>query len=178
MTNGYMNRQALEMIRPYLDAANVDLKSFRNEFYRKICSATLEPVLESIRLMKQMGVWVEITTLIVPRENDSERELRDIAEFIAGIDKNMPWHVSKFHPDYMFTDYLTTSENTLKKALDIGKKAGLNYVYAGNVYGWGNDTYCHNCNKILIKRKIFSVLENHVQESKCEHCAAVIPGKY
>ncbi|MFH1441462.1 MAG: AmmeMemoRadiSam system radical SAM enzyme [Candidatus Omnitrophota bacterium] len=178
VTNGYMTKQALEMIGPYLDAANVDLKSFRYEFYRKICSAALEPVLESIRLMKEMGIWVEITTLIVPGENDSEQELRDIAEFIAGIDKNMPWHVSKFNPEYIFIDYITTPEKTLKKAFSIGKDAGLNYIYAGNVYSWGNDTYCHNCDKILIKRKFFSVLENHLKEGKCEYCAAVIPGKF
>ncbi|MFH0791110.1 MAG: AmmeMemoRadiSam system radical SAM enzyme [Candidatus Omnitrophota bacterium] len=176
VTNGYMTRQALEAIRPFLDAANVDLKFFKDSSYKKICSGTLEPVLNSIRLMKEMGIWVEITTLVVTGENDSSEELRAIAEFISGVDKNIPWHVSRFHPDYKFTNYAATSEQALKKAQDIGKAAGLNYVYAGNVIGFGNDTYCQNCNKILVKREIFDVLENHIKAGKCGYCNSVIPG--
>jgi len=178
VTNGYMSKEALEMIKPYLDAANVDLKFFRDESYRKICKGSLQPVLDSIKLMHEMGIWVEVTTLVVPGENDSSEELTNTANFIASIDKNMPWHVSRFHPDYKFTDHEATPESTLKRAEDIGRKCGLNYVYVGNVYGWGNDTYCHSCKKLLIRREIFSILENHIKHGKCPFCQAAIPGVF
>lgn len=178
VTNGFMTKECLETIKPYLDAANVDLKFFRDESYKKICAGRLEPVLDSIRLMHKLGIWVEVTTLIVPGENDSQEELAGIAEFIASIDKNMPWHVSRFHPDYKFTDHQATPVATLKKAEDIGRKAGLNYIYVGNVIGFGNDTYCHNCKKLLIRREVFSVLENNIKQGKCAHCNTVIPGVF
>jgi pyruvate formate lyase activating enzyme len=176
VTNGYMTKEALEMIKPYLDAANVDLKFFKDSSYRKICKASLEPVLNSIKIMHELGIWVEITTLVVPGENDSEEELTDIAQFIASVDKNMPWHVSRFHPDYQFSDHRPTPEATLKKTQDIGKKCGLNYIYVGNVIGFGNDTHCHNCKKLLVKREIFSVLEYNIKEGKCRYCNVMIPG--
>lgn len=178
VTNGYMTKECLEMIKPYLDAANVDLKFFKEGSYRKVCAGSLEPVLNSIRLMRQMGIWVEVTTLVVPGENDTEEELRGIAQFLSGVDKNMPWHVSRFHPDYKFTDHNATPEATLKKAQEIGYKSGLNYIYVGNVYGWGNDTHCHNCKKLLIKREIFSVLENNIKQGKCAYCNAAVPGVF
>jgi len=133
VTNGYMSKEALETINPYLDAANIDLKSFREEFYIKNCKARLQPVLDSIKLAKELGIWIEITTLIIPGQNDSESELSDIAGFIAGIGKDIPWHISRFHPDYQFLDQKPTPIETLKKAEDLGKKAGLRYVYLGNV---------------------------------------------
>jgi len=176
VTNGFMTKDCLEMIRPYLDAANVDLKFFKDSSYKKICSGKLQPVLDSIKLMHELGIWVEITTLVIPQENDSEEELKDIAYFIASINKNIPWHVSRFHPDYKFTDYTYTPEETLKKAQEIGYQAGLNYIYIGNVLGFGNDTYCHQCKKLLIKREYFSVLENKIKEGKCPYCQTVIPG--
>jgi pyruvate formate lyase activating enzyme len=176
VTNGYMTGECIQMIRPYLDAANVDLKFFKEEAYRKICSGSLKPVLDSIALMHQLGIWVEITTLVVPGENDSKEELTAIAGFIAKLDKNIPWHVSKFHPDYKFTDHKSTPEPTLNMACDIGYAAGLRYIYVGNVIGFGNDTHCHNCKKLLVKREIFSVLENNIKEGKCPYCNAVIPG--
>ena len=176
VTNGFMTKECLEMIRPYLDAANVDLKFFKESSYKKICAGSLEPVLNSIRLMHKLGIWVEVTTLIVPDENDSEEELSGIAEFIASVDKNMPWHISRFHPDYKFTDHGPTPEAVLKKAQTIGKRAGLTYIYVGNVYGWGNDTYCHNCQKLLVRREVFSVLEYNIKEGKCLYCHTVIPG--
>jgi pyruvate formate lyase activating enzyme len=178
VTNGFMTKECLEMIRPYLDAANVDLKFFREESYKKICAGSLEPVLNSIRLMREFGIWVEITTLIVPGENDSQEELSDIAKFIAGVDKFIPWHVSRFHPDYKFTDRNATPIDTLKKAEELGKKCGLKYVYAGNVSGSGNDTHCHNCHKLLIKREIFSILEYNIKKGKCPFCNTAIPGVF
>ncbi len=178
VTNGYMSEEALEYLKPYLNAANVDLKFFQDSSYRKICKGRLEPVLNSIRLMHKLNIWIEITTLVVPGENDSSEERRDIAQFIANVDKNIPGHISRFHPDYKFTSHLPTPETTLKKAQEIGYKAGLNYIYAGNVGGWGNDTFCPNCKKLLIKREIFSVLEYNIKQGKCVFCNAVIPGLF
>lgn len=178
VTNGYMTKQALEMIRPFLDAANVDLKFFRDESYRRVCGARLEPVLETIRLMRAMGIWVEVTTLIVPRENDSDEELTSIAKFLAGIDKDMPWHVSRFHPDYKFMDRNATAESVVKKSCGIGEDAGLRYVYAGNVGGWGSDTRCHSCGNVVIKREGFSVLEYNMKESACASCGAILQGVF
>ncbi|MDD4980200.1 MAG: AmmeMemoRadiSam system radical SAM enzyme [Candidatus Omnitrophica bacterium] len=178
ITNGYMSAECLEMIRPYLDAANVDLKFFKDSSYRKVCAASLAPVLDSIVLMHKLGIWLEITTLIVPQENDSEEELSGIAGFIAGIDKNIPWHVSRFHPDYKLTHRHPTPEATLEKAQAIGRKAGLKFIYAGNVYGWGNDTHCPNCKELIIKRETFSVLEYNIRQGKCVYCNTVIPGLF
>ena len=178
VTNGYMTEDALTMIKSYLDAANVDLKFFKDSSYQKICKGSLEPVLNSIRVMRKLNIWVEITTLVIPGENDSREELTDIAQFIAGVDTNIPWHVSRFHPDYKFTNYKPTPEATLKKAQEIGYKSGLNYIYIGNVIGFGNDTHCHNCKKLLVKREVFSVLENNITQGKCVYCNAVIPGVF
>lgn len=178
VTNGYMSKECLETIKPYLDAANVDLKFFKDSSYKKNCGASLGPVLDSIRLMRDLGIWVEITTLVVPGENDSEEELTGIAEFIASVDKNIPWHISRFHPDYNFADRKPTPEVTLRKAEKIGFATGLNFVYAGNVWGWGNDTYCPACKKLLIKREMFSVLEYNIKESRCIFCDTVISGVF
>ncbi|MEW6102029.1 MAG: AmmeMemoRadiSam system radical SAM enzyme [Candidatus Omnitrophota bacterium] len=177
VTNGYMTKECLEMIQPYLDAANVDLKFFKESSYKKICAGSLEPVLNSIRTMHELGIWVEVTTLIVPEENDSEEELGHIAEFIASADKNIPWHISRFHPDYKFTTQAATPVETLKRAEESGRKAGLKFIYIGNIYGFGNDTYCPACKKLLIKREVFSVLENNIKEGKCVFCNAIIPGR-
>ena len=133
VTNGYMTKEALEVIGPYLDAANVDLKFFDDEKYRRICGARLKPVTESIALMRKMDIWVEVTTLLVPGENDSVGQLKGIASFIAGVGKEIPWHISRFHPDYKMNDLEATALSTLKDAYKIGKDAGLRYVYIGNV---------------------------------------------
>lgn len=175
VTNGYMSRDALDAISPYLDAANVDLKSFRDGFYKRICKAHISPVLDSIRYMKKLGIWVEVTTLIVPGENDSEEELKDIARFIAGVDENIPWHISRFHPDYEFTQYSSTPLEVLRRAENVGKSAGLRYIYLGNVAQETN-TYCYNCGSPLVKRMYFSVLENNIRRGKCLYCGADIAG--
>ncbi len=133
VTNGFMTREALETISPYLDAANVDLKSFSDSFYRKQCKGRLEPVLETIRLMKRLGIWVEVTTLVIPAENDSEAELRQIADFLASVSREIPWHISRFHPDYKMTDHDATPRDTLSLAAELGSSAGLTSVYIGNV---------------------------------------------
>ena len=175
VTNGYMSREAIDAIEPYLDAANVDLKSFREEFYVKNCKGHLQPVLDSIRLMKKLGIWVEVTTLIVPGENDSESELAKIAAFIAEVGKDIPWHISRFHPDYKFINHKPTSLETLKKASFLGKEAGLRYVYLGNVledYG----TCCWQCGKLIIQRSCFDIAENNIKNGKCVFCNTAIDG--
>ncbi|KPK98230.1 MAG: radical SAM protein [Omnitrophica WOR_2 bacterium SM23_72] len=176
VTNGFMTRECLLMIKPYLDAANVDLKFFKEVSYKNNCHGSLEPVLNAIRLMHELGIWVEVTTLVVPGENDSDGELKDIAQFIAGVDKNIPWHVSRFHPDYHFTERSPTPEATLKKAKKLGQEAGLAFIYAGNVYGWGSDTLCPACKKLLIRREGFYVLEDHIQDGQCIFCRSAIAG--
>ncbi len=178
ITNGYMTPEALKTIRPYLDTCNVDLKSFREDFYKKICHARLEPVLQSIRLMKELGLWVEVTTLVIPDENDSDEELAQIAGFIAGIDPGIPWHISRFYPAYRFTG-LETPLETLERAYDIGKKGGLEFVYIGNVPGGGSEnTICPHCQETLIRRQGFFVQENRIRDSRCPACGTKIAGVF
>ncbi|MDD3087709.1 MAG: AmmeMemoRadiSam system radical SAM enzyme [Candidatus Omnitrophica bacterium] len=178
VTNGYMSQDCLKEISPYLDAANVDLKFFQDSSYEKYCSASLSPVLETIKLMKELGVWVEITTLVIPGVNDSKDELKALAGFISGLDRNIPWHVSRFHPAYKLNEYPSTPEEILREARGIGTEAGLNFVYAGNVYGWGSDTLCPSCAKPLIKRDGFKIKEYNVKVGKCPYCQSVIPGAF
>ena len=178
VTNGFMTPEALEFIKPYLDACNVDLKSFREEFYSKMCQAHLEPVLDSIRLMKKLNIWVEVTTLVVPGENDSEEELAGIARFISGVDSDIPWHISRFHPDYKYTDSNATPLDTLRKAYSIGKKEGLRYIYIGNVWGESEDTVCPHCSRVLISRHGFYVSEYKLKDSSCPFCGGRIAGVF
>ena len=178
VTNGYMSKEAIQMIKPYLDAANVDLKYFQDESYRKVCSGSLQPVLDSIKSMKESGIWVEVTTLIVTGSNDSPEELQAIAGFLAGVDKEMPWHISRFFPNYKLTNLEPTPEETMELAADIGARAGLKYVYLGNVYGQGSDTVCPKCKKAVVKREGFDVLENNIIRGKCSFCDTAIPGKF
>jgi pyruvate formate lyase activating enzyme len=176
VTNGYVTEEALEEAKGWLHAANVDLKSFSEDFYRRFCGASLQPVLDTIRRMWEAGIWVEVTTLVIPGRNDSEAELCWIAEFLAGISPDIPWHVSRFVPAYKVWDIPPTPVNTLRKAREIGLSAGLHFVYMGNVPGEGEDTFCPSCGKVLIKRYGFYVLKKDLQEGHCPHCGAAIPG--
>jgi pyruvate formate lyase activating enzyme len=178
VTNGYMTSDALKMIRPYLDAANVDLKFFRDQSYKNVCSASLQPVLDSIKTMRSMDIWVEVTTLVVPGLNDSKEELGDIARFIAGVDANIPWHISRYHPDYKFNKEPPTPETTLVMAAQVGRDAGLNFVYVGNAAGVSDDTYCPMCKKLLIRRKGFDVYDYNIEDGKCASCATVVAGLF
>lgn len=175
VTNGYMTKECLQAIHPFLDACNVDLKSFRNNYYKKNCKSKMEPVLDSIRTMKELGLWIEITTLVIPGQNDSLDEFNDIANFIKELDENIPWHVSRFHPDHLFTGYESTPIETLKTAKQIGKQNGLKYIYIGNVIG-DTQVHCHSCNNLLIKRTVYNVVENNIKGGKCLSCGAKIPG--
>ncbi|MEM4397939.1 MAG: AmmeMemoRadiSam system radical SAM enzyme [Candidatus Woesearchaeota archaeon] len=179
VSNGYINKEPIDKIQPYLDAINIDLKSFSDEFYKKICGAKLQPVLDSIKYYHEKNIWVEITTLIIPEENDTDEELTKIAEFIASVDKNIPWHISRFHPDYLMTEKSFTSSTTLERAYKIGKKAGLKYIYIGNIPGnTYENTYCPKCKKLLIKRYGFQILENKIKNNKCFYCDEKISGYF
>jgi pyruvate formate lyase activating enzyme len=179
VTNGYITSEALKKISPYLDAANIDLKSFKDNFYRKRCGARLKPVLDSIRLYKSLGIWIEITTLIIPTLNDSEEELRKIAEFISEVGEDTPWHISQFYPTYKLITLPRTPVATLRKSRKIGLEAGLKYVYEGNVPGEnGENTYCPNCEKLLIHRFGYQIRENKIKNSTCTYCGAKIDGLY
>jgi pyruvate formate lyase activating enzyme len=176
VTNGFMTSKPLEKIAPYLDAANVDLKYFSEEKYAEHCKAGLKPVLDTIKRMWELDIWVEATTLVIPGQNDSVPELEGIAGFLAGVSLELPWHLSMFHPDYKYTDVSSTPVTKLRQAYNIGKAAGLKYVYLGNVIEEEN-TYCRNCGEPLIKRLGMEVLENKLIKNKCPKCGTVLPGK-
>jgi pyruvate formate lyase activating enzyme len=178
VSNGYMSGEAISLLKPYLDAANIDLKFFKDSSYQRICSARLRPVLDSISRLNDAGIWVEITTLVIPGENDSPEELSGIAGFISGVNKDIPWHVSRFHADYKFDAYQDTPEHTLKLACDLGNAAGLRYIYAGNVSFWGQDTLCPACKKVLIKREGFRVSKIHIAKNRCIFCQADLAGVF
>lgn len=177
VSNGFITPEALETISPYLDAINIDLKSFSEGFYINVCKGKLAPVLASIRLAKKLDIWLEVTTLIIPGQNDSEQELSSIAEFIAGVGKDIPWHISRFHPDYKFLTQASTSKQVLEKAKKIGESAGLRYVYPGNILE-GFDTHCYSCSNVLLKRAYFDLTENNITNGKCSFCGAVVDGVY
>ncbi len=178
VTNGYITPEALAHIRPYLDAANIDLKGFSEKFYQEVVHAMLHEVLDSIVEYKRQGVWVELTTLIIPGWNDADDELQGIARFIAekaGVET--PWHVTQFYPTYKLTDRPATPVSTLRRARQIGLAAGLRYVYEGNVPGEGGEnTWCPSCGNLLIQRFGFSIGENRIREGKCPGCGVVVDG--
>ena len=176
VTNGFMSEEMIHMIHPYLDAANIDLKSFNDDFYQKICKARLAPVLKNIELMNRLKIWVEVTTLVVPGQNDSDEEFRQIASFLAGIDRTIPWHISRFYPQYKMDHMDSTPMTILNRAYEIGKEAGLRYVYLGNVPGKGNNTYCYQCNNLLIERQGFLIGKYRVKEGRCPDCKSSIDG--
>jgi pyruvate formate lyase activating enzyme len=178
VTNGYMSPEALEMAAPFMDAANVDLKAFRDDFYREQCGARLEPVLKTLRGMKAAGIWVEVTTLLIPGLNDDPTELQQLAGFIADdLGPDTPWHVSRFHPTYKLTDRPSTPVDTILKARQIGIDAGLHYVYCGNIPGrGGEDTVCWSCGEPLIQRRGFSIQRNLVAAGACPDCRTAVAG--
>jgi pyruvate formate lyase activating enzyme len=176
VTNGYMTSQMLEAFSPYLDAANVDLKAFRKRTYNCYVGAGLLPVLDSMRTMKQLGIWLEVTTLVIPGLNDDPAELRDIADFLVQeLGPATPWHISRFFPTYKMTDRPATPVETLRRAQEIGREVGLHHVYLGNVPGESNTT-CYGCGRLLIRRRGYWVAENHVRDGRCPTCQAPVAG--
>lgn len=178
VTNGYISKEALATIAPLLDAANIDLKGFSEEFYRDVIHARLSEVLDSIIEYRKQGIWLEITTLIIPGLNDSEAELQGIASFIvANLGIDTPWHVSQFYPTYRLTDHPRTPLATLRKARDIGRAAGLRYVYEGNIPGSGGEnTCCPSCASIIIKRNGYAIESARIRDGACPECGAFIAG--
>lgn len=178
ISNGNGTPEVLEFIRPYVDLYKIDLKSFDDRNYRSL-GGILQNVLDTIKLTFEMGFWVEIVTLVIPGFNDSDDELTRIAEFIAGVSVDMPWHVTAFHPDYKMTDPPRTPVETLLRAYDIGNRAGLKYVYPGNVHGGvgsKESTHCPSCKQMLIRRRGFVVEENRMKGGACSFCDTPIPG--
>lgn len=175
VTNGYIEKEPLKQIAPFLDAANIDLKAMSEEFYKNICGAHLQPVLDAITLYHELGIWIEITTLIIPGYNSDEDTLSKIASFIANIDKNIPWHVTGFSPTYKLTDAVATTVSSLEKAEEIGKKEGLHYIYQGN-RGVGEDTFCYKCGMKLITRTGFFNSKILSKNGKCPTCGTSIAG--
>jgi len=178
VSNGFMTPLAVETIAPYLDAINVDLKAFRDETYRRVMKARLEPVLTCLRALVAAGIWVEVTTLVVPGMNDSPQELRDIANFIAGeLGPHVPWHVSRFHADYKVTNMQSTPIVTLETACRMGRDAGLKYVYCGNVPGEADEnTYCPSCGVKLVERLGFRASNVRIDDGCCRDCGERIEG--
>lgn len=177
VSNGFMTEQSAKALAEFVDADNVDLKSFRDDFYRKICKARLQPVLDTIERLKKLGVWVEVTTLVIPGLNDSEEELTQIAHFVKDLGVDIPWHVSAFYPTYQMLDRPRTPAATLLKARDLGLKAGLRYVYTGNIPGQGGEgTSCYQCGELLIDRVGYTIRGFILQDGKCPKCQAEIDG--
>lgn len=177
VSNGYSSPEATRKIAPFLDANNIDLKAFTDKFYKEVCGARLQPVLDTILLMKELGVWVEVTTLLIPGWNDSDQELRDIAAFIKSVDPEIPWHVTRFYPTYKMTDRDGTPTETVERAREIGLSAGLKYVYTGNLPGLeGENTFCPECGKKLISRTGFQASISEMEGNKCTACETEIAG--
>jgi len=179
VSNGFMSEKTTRKLAPVLDAINIDIKAFSEDFYHSICGARLQPVLDTVRLMHELGVWVEVTTLIIPDLNDSDGELQAIADFIVAIDPSMPWHVTAFYPTYKLTDRPPTPAKTLEKARKIGLSAGLKYVYEGNIPGAGGEnTMCPSCQALLVQRFGFRIQENRLVHGRCSQCGEGLAGRW
>lgn len=177
VSNGYGSKEVYNLIGGFLDAINIDLKSFNPKFYQRICHSNLEPVLDNIKRLYKMGVWIEITTLVVPGQNDSADELKKIAGFISSVSPDIPWHISRFFPQYKMEELYPTPVETLIDAYNIGISAGLKYVYIGNAAEIGKEsTTCPKCGKVVIKRFGYDVLKMHIVGSRCGHCGFKIKG--
>lgn len=181
VTNGFIALEPLREIAPYLSAANIDLKSLRDSYYKKLCGARLEPVLDAIREYKKQGVWIELTTLLIPGLNDEESELRDISRFIkTDLGEDVPWHISRFFPAYKMGHWQETPIRSLLEARAIGREEGLRYVYLGNVpqEEGAENTVCPGCGTVIIRRWAFTVMENRLQAGRCPECGQFVAGRW
>lgn len=177
-SNGYESARTVEAMKGVIDAVNIDLKSFRPEFYTKLCKAKVENVMATIRRIYEAGIWIEVTTLIIPGENDSDDELNAIAQFIASVSVDIPWHVTQFYPMYKMLDKPSTPESTIERAYNIGRRNGLKFVYGCTDEQYS--TYCPKCGVMLIARvgDVFGakIIEENFADGKCRKCGEVIPG--
>jgi pyruvate formate lyase activating enzyme len=179
VSNGYQTIEAIDFAKDWLDGINVDLKAFSEDYYKRLCKAHLQPVLDTLKyIAKETKIWLEITTLLIPGENDSEDELKKLAEFIVNeVGADVPWHISRFHPQYKYTDSAPTPAKSLELAEEIGKEAGLHYVYLGNVPGSKSEsTFCYKCGRALIERIGYQILANHIKNSCCPDCGTKVAG--
>ncbi|MBN1952526.1 MAG: AmmeMemoRadiSam system radical SAM enzyme [Bacteroidales bacterium] len=178
VSNGYINEEPLRKLAPHLDAANIDLKSFSDDIYLRLSGGKLQPVLNTLKILKEEGVWLEITNLIVPSWTDNPDMIKRMCDWLAANGfRDTPLHFSRFHPAYKLTQLPETSLSTLIKARDIAKKAGLHYCYVGNVPGKGfEDTMCPSCGKKVVGRKGFTIEEYHLEKGSCEFCGEKISG--
>ncbi|MBV5321783.1 MAG: AmmeMemoRadiSam system radical SAM enzyme, partial [Sulfuricurvum sp.] len=180
VTSGYETHKSIDTIAPYLDGMNIDIKSYSQSFYKDICGASFKPMLDTIEYAHSKGIWIETTTLLIPGLNDSEEEIRSIAEFQASVDPSMPWHISAFHPMYKMTNIPRTPASTLRRAYEIGKEAGLKYVYVGNIDDVSREsTYCPSCHKMVIERQghIGQYVTNRLENlNTCPYCGTSIEG--
>lgn len=180
VTNGFINQEPLKELYKYIDAANIDLKGFTEEFYKNVCSAQLKPVLEAIKTMKKMNVWIEITNLIIPTLNDDMNKIKEMCEWIVkNLGNDVPLHFSRFFPYYKLMHLPPTPIETLTKAYDIAVKTGIKYVYVGNIItDKYENTHCPKCKKLLIERTAFFVKQNNIENNKCKFCKEKIAGVF
>lgn len=181
VTAGYITAEAREAFYPHMDAANVDLKAFTEDFYQRLCFAELQPVLETlVYLKRETDVWLEVTTLLIPDENDSEDELQRASEWFAeNLGPDVPWHFSAFHPDFKFMDHSPTPPETLTRARDIARSKGIRYVFTGNVHDTeGSSTWCPGCGRCVIRRDWYQLGEYHIRDGACAFCSAKIAGRF
>lgn len=180
VTSGYETKKAIDLLAPYVNGMNIDIKSFSDTFYEEVCGARLKPVLEAVKYAHEKGIWIEITTLLIEGKNDSDEEVRGIAKFIASIDRSIPWHLSAFHPMYKMLDIPRTSVSTLHRAYKIAEEEGLRYIYVGNIDD--NDyesTYCPSCKERVIDRSgnIGQFVINHLDTNGiCQNCGYQLEG--
>lgn len=175
VSNGYFSSQTLKLITPYLDAINIDLKFFDSNFYQKICGGKLKPILNNLKLLKKSKIWLEITTLLIPGYTDKNKQLEEIALFIKKeLGEDVPWHISAFYPVYKMNNISPTPLRLIERAVDIGQKTGLKYVYAGNL-NINEDTFCPQCQKKVIERKNYNI-KIHLKNDFCSQCGNKIPG--
>lgn len=178
VSNGYIAKQPLHLLAPLLDAANIDLKGFSADFYRKVCGADLDQVLESLLCYRKLGVWLELTTLLIPGYNDDEEQLKRLAGFIVeNLGSDTPWHVTGFYPTYRLIDVPPTPVETLLKVQQLGFDAGLNYVYIGNTHkDGGENTFCSSCGQLTIERRGYDVVSRQIKSGHCLNCGSIIAG--
>lgn len=179
VSNGYMTREAIDFAADWLDGINVDLKAFSDDYYRRLCKARLQPVLDTIAYIAgQTPIWLEVTTLLLPGENDAPDELKQLAEFL--VDKagpDVPWHISRFHPQYKYSGTQATPIEAMQRAEEIGRVAGLRYVYLGNMPGTKSEsTLCYHCGRMLIERLGYRIIANDIEDSQCPDCGTEIAG--
>jgi pyruvate formate lyase activating enzyme len=178
VSNGFQSPECIDALDGFIQAANIDLKAFREEFYRDVCGARLKPVLDNLVHMRRLGWHLEVTTLVIPDENDSDTELRDIARFLrAELGPDVPWHVSRFHPCHRMANHRPTPLDTLRRAWDIGRAEGLQHIFVGNVPGSGlENTVCPGCGKTVVERSGFTVLRNRLRLGACPECGREVIG--